>query len=79
VVRVAFELPDDDISRVSARVSEGSLPQAPAGRVPQPWLPPAAEVVESAVAELLEPLRGLGGESSCAALETIVLCEVHGA
>jgi hypothetical protein len=78
VVRVAFELPDDDISRVSARVSEGSLPQAPAGRVPQPWLPPAAEVVESAVAELLEPLRGLGGESSCAALEVVVSCPVSG-
>jgi hypothetical protein len=100
-LRVALDVPDEDLSRVSASVSEASapLPKVDAGTAaagpdgganPQaapaspaspanPWLPSATEVVEAAVGELLEPLRGLGGESSCAALEVVVACELHGA
>jgi hypothetical protein len=86
-----LDVPDEDLSRVSASVTEGSLslPKVDAGTeggtpglqaAPvAPWLPSAAEVVEDAVGELLEPLRGLGGESSCAALEVVVVCELQGA
>jgi hypothetical protein len=112
-VRVALEIPDQDLSRVSATVSEGPLRSSPnsgaaatesreadaagpeagtasaeahtasaeartAGAESASWLPAGAEVAETAVGTLIEPLRGLGGESSCAAVEAVVFCPVSG-
>jgi hypothetical protein len=73
-VRLAISLvvPDQDVSRVFASVHA----QAWQAAQPRP-LPPAAEgVVTRALTTLIEPLRGLGGESSTAAVQVQVRCAV---
>jgi len=72
-VRLAISLtvPDQDLSRVfaSVRAVSGSGPDHP--------LSPAAEQrVAGALGTLIEPLRGLGGESSAAAVQVEVRCGV---
>ncbi|MGH7440916.1 MAG: hypothetical protein ACRENE_35010 [Polyangiaceae bacterium] len=69
VLRVAVTIPDQDVARALAAVS-GSA----AG---SPTLPPAATVLlERSVASLVEAFRGLGGESSTAALALTLRCHL---
>lgn len=72
VVHVALTIPDQDVSRAAASVwstLEGMPGQAA--------VPAAAnEVIERAVGSLVELFRGLGGESSTAALRVAVHCDV---
>ena len=71
VVTLAVHLaaPDQDVSRVYADIHC----QAPAGRV---LGLPAQDAARAAVSTLVEPLRGLGGEASSAALEVEVRCTI---
>jgi len=69
-IRVAMAIPDQDVSRVHARVE---LDEA-TGRLRPP--PAVQALLSDAVETLLEPLRGLGGESSAAAVEVDVRCTV---
>jgi hypothetical protein len=68
-IRVSLTIPNQDLARLHAEVTgvAGSGRQASLA---------AGAAIESAVATLLEPLRSLGGESSAAALETSITCEV---
>jgi hypothetical protein len=86
-IRVAVRIPDEDLSRVVATVDVVAADGKPvAGEAGAPPLQPAAaravigapgvEVVEQAVSTLIEPFRGLGGESSVAALDLVVVCSV---
>jgi len=66
---VHLAAPDQDVSRVYATVR----PQVPAGRVlGQAGL----DAARAAVTTLVEPLRGLGGEASSAAVEAEVRCTI---
>jgi hypothetical protein len=66
---VHLAAPDQDVSRVYATVS----PRVPAGRaLGQAGL----DAARSAVTSLVEPLRGLGGEASSAAVEAEVRCTI---
>jgi hypothetical protein len=70
-VRVALTVPDEDLTRVVAEVEvrrrPGTSPETEVrahAHVEGQSLPPsAAPVAEAAVAGLVEPLRGLGGEA----------------
>lgn len=67
-LRVALSAPGNDVTRVSAEV-----------RVTSPGhpLPPgAAGLAEQSVGSLLEPLRGLGGETTATRVDVEVRCEV---
>ena len=68
-IRVSLTIPNQDLARLHAEVTgvAGSGRQASLA---------AGAAMESAVATLLEPLRSLGGESSAAALEASITCEV---
>ncbi|HEY8041403.1 MAG TPA: hypothetical protein VIF15_16470 [Polyangiaceae bacterium] len=68
-IRIGLVAPDQDVTRVEARVRA----RAESGRA----LPASAEaLVERAVATLLEPLRGLGGQTSASSVEVEVRCLV---
>lgn len=64
-LHVALSVPDDDITRVSAQVTASS---------PHTLTPAASTLAEQAVARLLEPLRGLGGEASTSRVDVSVEC-----
>jgi hypothetical protein len=68
VLHVVLSAPDGDVTRIRADVRTTlSTPGRP--------LPaPAATLVERTVATLLEPLRGLGGETNAARVEVEVRC-----
>jgi hypothetical protein len=69
-LRIAVSAPDDDVTRVSAEVRAASADSAH-------LLPPAATDLSSrAVASLLEPLRGLGGDATAARVDVEVRCRV---
>jgi hypothetical protein len=73
---IALTLPDQDTTRASASVDVEMRATPGAALAP---LPPAARgIVERAVASLVEPFRGLGGESSAAALRLTVRCDLEG-
>jgi len=62
-------LPDQDVSALSAQVAATDASGLP--------LPAAAETLAlDAVGTMLELLRSLGGESSAAAVEVHVRCEI---
>ena len=65
---VTILLPDQDVSRVHARVraTEGGHPLSTV----------ADAFVSDAVGTALEALRGLGGEASAASVEVEVTCSV---
>ncbi len=69
-LRIALSAPGNDVSRVSAAVHVTS-PGAP-----HPPPAAAAALAETAVAALLEPLRGLGGETTATRVDVEVRCEV---
>jgi hypothetical protein len=72
VIRIAVTIPDQDVARAVATVQASA-----AG--PSPSLSPAAtSVVERSIASLLEPFRGLGGESSTAASALTLRCHLSG-
>jgi hypothetical protein len=80
-VRLAISLsvPDQDLSRVfgSVRAQIGDGGGAPGqGGQGRPLTAAAQGLVTRAVVTLVEPLRGLGGESSTAAVEVEVRCKV---
>jgi hypothetical protein len=69
-LRIALTAPDSDVSQVSAEVHASGAGSAVA-------LPPdASTLAERAVDTLLEPLRGLGGETTTARVEVEVRCDV---
>jgi hypothetical protein len=78
-VRLRLLIPDQDTSRVHAQVDAQFA--AGAGRPPQDAAPTArmaqAQIVAAAVAGLVEPLRGLGGETSAASVDVEVRCAVQ--
>jgi hypothetical protein len=69
VLRVAVTIPDQDVARALAAVT-GSA----AGSPPLPAA--ATALVERSVASLVEAFRGLGGESSTAALALTLRCHL---
>jgi hypothetical protein len=69
-LRIALSAPDDDVTRVSAEVRATS----PGAAHPLP--PGGATLAEVAIAGLLEPLRGLGGETTAARVDVEVRCDV---
>jgi hypothetical protein len=70
-VRVAFAIPDQELTRVRALVrAEDAATESP--------LPaPAISVVRASVETLVGALRGLGGEASAAAVDVNVRCTVR--
>jgi hypothetical protein len=69
-LRIALSAPGNDVTRVTADVRATS---PGAGHA----LPPGgAALAERAVASLLEPLRGLGGETTATRVEVEVRCDV---
>jgi hypothetical protein len=72
-VRVTLSAPDDDVTRLSAEVST----QGPTAS--RPTLSPAvATLADRAVASLIEPLRGLGGETTATRVDVEVRCQLGG-
>jgi hypothetical protein len=69
-VRVALSAPGNDVTRVHAEVHVTS----PGAEHPLP--PGGASLAERTVAGLLEPLRGLGGETTATRVDVEVRCEV---
>jgi hypothetical protein len=74
-LHIVLSAPDSDVSRVSAEVRTAAGPRV--GAVPGHALAPAAATLaEASVATLLEPLRGLGGETTAPRVEVEVRCQV---
>jgi hypothetical protein len=72
-LHITLSAPDDDITRLSAEVSAQGVAAAGA------TLPPAfAALVERSVTSLIEPLRGLGGETSATRVDVDVMCPLRG-
>jgi hypothetical protein len=71
-VRIAIIAPDEDMSRVYAHTEA----QLTTSETTLPVSGVAAALVDSAVATMVEPLRGLGGEASTGVVETVVRCGV---
>ncbi len=69
-VRVVLSAPGNDVTRVSADV-RATTPGP--GHAPPPG---AITLAEQAVASLVEPLRGLGGETTATRVEVEVRCDV---
>jgi len=69
-LRIALSAPGNDVTRVSAAVHVTS----PGAAHPPPGA--AAALAETAVATLLEPLRGLGGETTATRVDVEVRCEL---
>jgi hypothetical protein len=69
-VSVAITVPDEDVTGVLADVRVTPSPGA------HPLPPAAAPLADTAVATLLEPLRGLGGEASATRVESRLKCVV---
>ncbi len=75
-LRIAIAAPDQDMTRLHAHTQaqlttpESTLP------APAPAASAAIAIVEEAVATLIEPLRGLGGEASTAIVVVEVTCRV---
>jgi hypothetical protein len=72
-VAVAISLPDQDVSRLQARLH--AQLRAPGGSS-GPLSPAAEALVAASVGTLLEALRSLGGEASAASVELEVSCAV---
>jgi hypothetical protein len=68
---ISVAVPDQDLSRVFA-----SVRAAQRGAPDHPLLPAAEQRVDGAVRTMIEQLRGLGGESSTAAVQVEVRCDV---
>ena len=71
-IHLTLTIPDQDLARLHAAVTglaSGARQLSLATKA-------AREVIDTAVATLLEPLRSLGGESSAAAVDISVTCEV---
>jgi hypothetical protein len=69
-LRISVTIPDQDTTRAVASAHarfEGAVAALPLA---------ASDVIERALASLIEPFRGLGGDSSAAALEVTVRCNV---
>jgi hypothetical protein len=81
-VHVTLSAPDDDVTRVSAEVSASmslsasTSAQPPAASVETPAPSPLAMLAERAVASMIEPLRGLGGETTCTRVDVDVQCQL---
>ncbi|MDP9036582.1 MAG: hypothetical protein M3O50_17405, partial [Myxococcota bacterium] len=81
-LRISLIIPDQDIARVRAELRTVDVTATGPSRSPKDTsakrtLTPAAEdVVTRAIAPLVEALRGLGGESSAAAVDLSVRCSV---
>jgi len=69
-IRITVSSPDQDLSRVSARVNAAFAGDGG----DRPLSQEAEGLVERSVASLIEALRSLGGEASTAALELRVSC-----
>lgn len=67
-LRIALSAPGNDVTRISAEV-QASTPGAA-----HPLPPAASALAETAVATLLEPLRGLGGETTATRVDVEVRC-----
>jgi hypothetical protein len=81
-LRIALRVPDQDVSAVHGHV-DVTLAAHPLARPPlagegprQTNLGSASALAERALAALIEPLRGLGGDSTASALEVEVRCVV---
>jgi hypothetical protein len=69
-LRIALRVPDQDVAAAYSQVTATQVASHP--------LPPSASALaERAVAALLEPLRGLGGEASASTLGVEVRCVVQ--
>jgi hypothetical protein len=73
-LRIALRVPDQDVAAVHARVTMTTA--APPTHATHALPPAATTLAERAVASLVEPLRGLGGEASASSLEVQVRCVV---
>jgi hypothetical protein len=72
-VHVTLSAPDNDVTRLSAEVSvQGPTASGPA------LLPAVAALADRAVASLIEPLRGLGGETTATRVDVEVRCQLSG-
>jgi hypothetical protein len=71
-VAIAISLPDQDVSRLQARLHA----ELRAGAASSPLSPAADALVAASVDTLLEALRSLGGEASAASVELEVSCAV---
>jgi hypothetical protein len=71
-VRIAIVAPDEDLTRVHARIRGMLWTQASS----RPLSAEAEAIVVDSVLTLMEPLRGLGGEASTAVVELEVSCGV---
>ncbi|MGD0525405.1 MAG: hypothetical protein ABSE49_09690 [Polyangiaceae bacterium] len=74
-LHVVLSAPDGDVSRVSAEVRTTTAAGSTTGPA-HPLAPAAATLAEASVATLLEPLRGLGGETTATRVEVEVRCEL---
>jgi hypothetical protein len=72
-LHIMLSVPDDDITRLSAEVSMQGL--AATGATPTPAF---AALVDRSVASLIEPLRGLGGETTAPRVDVNLLCQLRG-
>ena len=70
-LRIGLRVPDQDVAAVHARVALQVA--APTSR---PIAPGATALAERAVAALVEPLRGLGGQASASSVELELRCNV---
>jgi len=78
-LRIALSAPDDDLTRLSAEVNTRASTRGPAASGGSPSVPlPVAALADRAVASLLEPLRGLGGEATTPRVDVEVTCHVGG-
>jgi hypothetical protein len=75
-LHIALSAPDDDVTRLSADVSASASAQAPAASGETPAPSSLATLAERAVASLIEPLRGLGGETNATRVEVDVQCSL---
>jgi hypothetical protein len=71
-IRVTLSVPDQDVSRV--HVDAAGEVQSEGGA--RPFTAEAQAVVADSLATLVEPLRGLGGDASTAAVELALECPV---
>jgi hypothetical protein len=74
LVHVTLTVPDQDTTRAvrSVNLLVGTLDAGVRTMAPSA----AADVADRAVAALVEPFRGLGGEASSAAIDVTVRCDV---
>jgi hypothetical protein len=71
-VQVALAVPDQDLTRLHARVSVRSFKEGAGAALPST----AEKAANDSVQTLLEPLRSLGGEATAAEVKVEVRCHV---